>query len=390
MNRRTFLLSAAAVPLPAAAPRPLLILTAEDAARMRAALAKNDPAAAPLRKAAAGALAKGPWSVTAHRPKRMPPDLRPNDYYSEGPYWWPDPKNPSGPFLRKDGERYPDRFQDNRRDIGEMSEAALALGIAAYFFNDKRAADRATQVLNAWFLDPRTRMNPHLEFGQAVIGHNTGRGAGQIETVSLIRAAQGITLLEEKLAKSMAAGLRRWFAAYLKWMTTSPKGLAEKQAGNNHATWWTAQVAAFAALTGDGEARSMAFTHYREFLVPKQVRPDGSCPAEEARTRSLSYSSMNLDGFSTLCRLAQVSGVDLWHSAVEKSFYYLLPYVLKPETWKKPQITAYDQDQVIFPGLAGLGLRSGELLSAYRRLPRAEAPWIQFIGLLVRTASATA
>ena len=52
-------------------------------------------------------------------------------------------------------------------------------------------------------------------------------------------------------------------------------------------------------------------------------------------------------------RLAQESGVDLWHSAVEKSFYYLAPYILKPETWKKPQITAFDQDQVIFPGLAG-------------------------------------
>ncbi|MFB3828013.1 MAG: alginate lyase family protein [Bryobacteraceae bacterium] len=385
MKRRTFLISAAAMPLRAAAPRALLMLTPEDAARMRAALAKNDRAAAPLRKAAAAAMSQGPWSVASHRPRRMPPDLKPNDYYSEGPYWWPDPKNPSGPYIRKDGERYPGRFVQNRLDIAAMSECVLALGIAAHFFKDGRAADRAARVLDAWFLDPRTRMNPHLEFGQAVIGRNTGRGAGQIETVSLIQAAQGITLLG-----AYDTGLRDWFAAYLKWMTTSEKGLAEKQASNNHATWWTAQVAAFGAFTGNDEARNMAYARYREFLVPKQVRPDGSCPAEEARTRSLSYSSMNLDGFSTLCRLAEVSGVDLWRSPVEKAYRYLLPYVLQPATWKKPQITGYEQDRVIFPGLAGLGLRSGELLAAYRRLPRAEAPWIQFIDLLVRTATATA
>ena len=28
----------------------------------------------------------------------------PHDYYSEGDYWWPDPENPEGPFIRRDGE----------------------------------------------------------------------------------------------------------------------------------------------------------------------------------------------------------------------------------------------------------------------------------------------
>ena len=94
-------------------------------------------------------------------------------------------------------------------------------------------------MLGVWFLDPKSRMNPNLEFGQAVRGVNSGRGTGIIDTVSLIHATQGVSLLEQEglLERSVAEGVRSWFADYLKWMTTSAKGLDEKKATNNHATW---------------------------------------------------------------------------------------------------------------------------------------------------------
>ena len=70
----------------------------------------------------------------------------------------------------------------NRGDIGSISEAVLALGMNAYFLNDRASAERAAKVLNVWFVDPKTRMNPILESGQAVRGHNTGRGTGIIDS----------------------------------------------------------------------------------------------------------------------------------------------------------------------------------------------------------------
>lgn len=370
------------------------MLPGEAARRIGPAL-KNDPAAVVLRKLTSAALGAGPWSVSFHRPKGVEAPAGPNDYYSEGPYWWPDPKNPGGPYIRKDGERNPARFMENRRDLGEMCEAILSLGMGAYWLEDARCAERAERVLSVWFLDPKTRMSPHLEFGQAVRGRQTGRGTGIIDTVGLIQAAQGIVLMEEagKLEAGVAAGLRGWYRDYLAWMTTSAKGLEEKKATNNHATWWTAQAAAYATYLGDAATRRMAWDHYRRRLAPSQIRSDGSCPREEARTRSLSYSSMNLDGFAVVCWLAELDGVDLWRYCtpqgigVEKSFYYLLPYTLRPESWNKPQITPYEQDRTIFPCLAGLGLRSSELLAGYRKLPRAQTPWVLLIDLLVRSAS---
>src|SRR4029453_4292729 len=88
---------------------------------------------------------------------------------------WPDPKNPKGPYIRKDGERNPERFMGNRSDIGSISEAVLALGMNAYFLNDTASAHRAAKGPNVCFVDPKTRTNPNLEFGEAVRGHNTGR-----------------------------------------------------------------------------------------------------------------------------------------------------------------------------------------------------------------------
>ena len=140
-----------------------------------------------MRRNADAALQAGPWSVTNHRPDRV--KAGPDDYYSEGPYWWPDPKNPNGPYIRKDGER-----------------------------NPNRCAEHAAKVLSVWFVDAQTRMNPNLEFGQAVRGISTGRGTGIIDTVSLIHVTQGASLLEQEgaLDRGVAQGVRRWFADYLK------------------------------------------------------------------------------------------------------------------------------------------------------------------------------
>jgi hypothetical protein len=51
--------------------------------------------------------------------------------------------------------------------------------------------------------------------------------------------------------------------------------------------------------------RRTAWERFRTVIIPGQVQPDGSCPLEEARTQSLSYSSMNLDAFAITCALSE-------------------------------------------------------------------------------------
>ena len=45
----------------------------------------------------------------------------PHDFYSEGDYWWPDPNNPEGPYLRRDGESNPANFSAHRHAMVRFS-----------------------------------------------------------------------------------------------------------------------------------------------------------------------------------------------------------------------------------------------------------------------------
>jgi hypothetical protein len=392
MNRRAFLAAIAALAAAQSKPFGCLLVSDEQLERMRVVVKqkRSDVIDELLGKA----LKAGPWSVTFHRPTGLNLAATEHDYFSEGPYWWPNPKNPTGPYIRKDGQRNPARFMGNRSDLGNLCEAVLALGMGAALMEKSGCVDHAALILSTWFIDSKTRMNANLEFGQAVRGINTGRGTGLIDTVSFIHLVQGVALLESAggLDAGVLAGMRKWFSEFSNWMTTSQKGLDEKKSGNNHATWWTAQVAAYAMFTANASMQKMTWEHYRNYLVPEEIRPDGSCPREEARTQSLSYSSMNLDAFSLICRLGQMDGQDLWHYhapsgvGIDKAFHYLAPYLLAPTTWKKEQMTGYSAGGHIFPGLAGVGLPSPELLADYRKLDHDLSPWIQFIDLAVETS----
>jgi hypothetical protein len=365
----------------------LLLISSSEATAIRNA--PTGPAAERLRKSADAALTAGLWSVTFHRPRGVP--AGPHDFFSEGPYWWPDPKNPNGPYIRRDGEVNPDRFVNNDNDLSAMSGAVLRLGAAAWLFRDQRYSKRAAEVVSVWFIDPNTHMNPNLEFGQAVRGHNTGRGIGIIDTRPLIWLVQGLTFLEESPGwdPKVSEGMRKWFRSYLEWLTTSEKGLAEKKNGNNHSTWWAAQVASYAAFVKDAALQRMVWDLFRDYLIPHQLRADGSAPEEEARTRSLSYSAMNLDGFTMLCRLAEHAGVDFWRyrtetsGSVERAVAYIAPYVDHPANWRKPQIKPYEPSSNYFLAFAGIGLKRPDYLAEQKRVGTPRGAWGDVLALLL-------
>ncbi|MDZ4799929.1 MAG: alginate lyase family protein [Bryobacteraceae bacterium] len=145
----------------------------------------------------------------------------------------------------------------------------------------KKYAEHAARHLRAWFVDGATRMNPQLEYAQAIHGRSKGRGTGIIDTIHLVEVARAAPLAAESgaLRSEEFAPVRKWFADYLRWMTTSANGVEERDARNNHGTCFAMQVAAFARLTGqrdliDDAARRFETGDGRgirraiEFLVP--------------------------------------------------------------------------------------------------------------------------
>src|SRR5262245_17712381 len=76
-------------------------------------------------KAAAQCLHENPITITAASSPRSAGGL--HDYFSEGDYWWPDPKNPSGPYVQRDGMSNPDNFNEHRRALMRLSVQVPAL-----------------------------------------------------------------------------------------------------------------------------------------------------------------------------------------------------------------------------------------------------------------------
>jgi len=269
----------------------------------------------------------------------------PHDYYSEGPYWWPDPKNPGGPFIRRDGEVYPGRIDRHGSDMSKMINDVYILSAAGAMLGRTECTARADELLRTWFLNDATKMNPHLEYAQAIFGHCTGRGIGIIDTVMLIKliaAMEFFTMCPD--TESTTDGIREWFAAYLNWMDTSKNGIEERDYKNNHATWWNAQAASYAAFIGDRAMLDKCFDRFVNFTIPSQQADDGSFPLEIQRTKSYSYSMYNLDACAVTAEVAHHYGVDLWNKVcadgkgMAKALEFMFPYYEDPSLWKHQQI----------------------------------------------------
>src|SRR4051812_31005507 len=193
-----------------------------------------------------------------------------HDFSSEGDYWWPDPKNPDGPYIQRDGMTNPDNFIAHRQALLAFGRNFDALAAAYKLTHDEKYASAGVKHIHAWFVDPATKMNPNLLYSQAIKGVNTGRSIGVIDTLHLAEVALGIEALRgsKALSKEEDAAITAWFGDYLTWLTTHPFGIDESKAKNNHGTCAWLQIACFAHLTRNEERLDAARKRLKEVLLP--------------------------------------------------------------------------------------------------------------------------
>lgn len=345
------MINASAPPIHTLLWQPERLLTVK--ARLAAQEATLLPAYQKLRRDAEKALALVPVSVM-DKPM-LPPSGDKHDYYSVGPYWWPNPDTADGlPYIRRDGEVNPARDQYDAPKRSQMEASVITLALAYFFSDDKRYARQASHFLRVWFLDKATSMNPHLEYSQSIPGIQSSRGAGIIEARMFTRLLDAVRLLARSAAWTEAdqSAFAAWFQAYLQWLRTSQPGLAEAAAPNNHGTWYDVQVATIALFLEQQLLAQQMLTVSAPQRLQTQIAADGSQPRELARTRSLSYSIMNLTALMDLADLARHRQVDLWHLGDNNGVYlqravdYLLANTLD-QAWSRAQITATKPTDVL-------------------------------------------
>jgi hypothetical protein len=278
-------------------------------------------------------------TVTASHCKRSSGGT--HDFYSEGDYWWPDPANPGGPYIQKDGQSNPDNFSDHRLAMIRFSDITATLASAWLLTGKKKYASRAVDHLKAWFVDADTRMNPDMLYAQAIWGRFTGRGIGLIDAYQLVEVARAAQLMIEGkvITGKEAVAIKEWFSQFLKWMTTHAYGIDEMNAKNNHGTCWVTTTSAMATLVGDEKIIKFCSDRFKTVLLPSQMADDGSFPLEIKRTKPYGYSLFNIDAFCNVAEILSTQQDNLWvfttpdGKSLKKGMEYIYPFIADKTKW---------------------------------------------------------
>jgi len=324
---------------------------------------------------AAAYLEEQPRTVTADQCDRSEGSR--HDYYSEGDYWWPDPDDPDGPYIRRDGETNPDLFYIHRYAMVRLSEIVGTLASAFLLSQDRCYLEHGLTHLAAWFVHPESRMNPNLLYGQAIKGRDSGRSIGIIDTLHLTEVARAAKILCADSDQQMAKGIRYWFETYLEWINTHPYGQTEKIHPNNHGVCWSMQAAAFADFVGDDETLGWVRNQFKSVYLAEMMDDRGGFPAELARTKPYGYSLFVVDAMAGVAQIASTPEDDLWQfelpdgRGMKKGVEFIAPYILDKSLWPyQHDVLYWDEWPVRHPSLllGGMHFDKAEWLEAWKGL----------------------
>jgi len=304
-----------------------------------------------------------------------------NDFYSNGDYWWPDTHKENGlPFILKDGQSNPNNFNAHREVMRNLTQVVGDLASASVLTGEAKYALKAKEMLRFFFLDSKTKMNPSLQYAQAIPGITPGRGVSVIDSLHLIEIPVAIEILSHNPAfsQSIQVGLKDWFKTYLHWMLNSKNGLDESRAKNNHSVAFWLQVAVFAKFVGDDGAQQLAREQFKTKFMAEQMALDGSFPQELARTKPYGYSIFQLDNMAALCQVLSTPEDNLWTyetadgKSMIKAVNFLAPFLKDKRKWPyKQDIQAFEGWPVRQPFLifSASALNRTDFMELWHQLP---------------------
>lgn len=329
----------------------LFFLTEEDLDSMRKKIAGNDEKLKVI--ADFGDEILGMKELSVLDKSKIAPSGNKKDYVSFATYWWPNPDTADGlPYVVRDGEFNPEGYEYDKYSMKKMCYSAWVMGVFNLLTDDNRYADKFIKIIDTWFLDEKTGMNPHLKYGQFIPGICEGRDVGLIDTATILPFLLNIyehLLKGGKISQETDEKFRGWITGYFEWLYNSPLGEGEDKRVNNHGTWHDIQVTSLAIFCG---REDIAKTQYLKGLkrFDQQIDDEGKQVFEIKRTRSFNYSIMGLRGQMDLLALGERLGMDSWNNdLIKRSCMWIGKYLTQEEKWEYEQITPVDNSICIYP-----------------------------------------
>jgi hypothetical protein len=260
-------------------------------------------------------------------------------------------------------------FTAQRDALFAMGLAVPGLAAAYVLTKEVRYAEAAAGHLRAWFVTPETRMTPAMDYGSVLVGVGAGAGVGGraesgraesgrpegiLETLPLVEVAKAAPFVEAAgvLSDAELAGVKGWFAAYLKWLTapqdSGPRlaALARDRKDRNGSSWML-QVAAYTFLSvadasgpaNESSAATELRHRFRTVMLRAQMKADGTFPNELRTAYPYRNSLENLDLFAGICQLLTTRFESVWEYQLEdgpgmrSAIAYHFPFIKDRHLW---------------------------------------------------------
>lgn len=272
-----------------------------------------------------------------------PPSQDKHDYMSLGPYFWPNPKTKDGyPYIRRDGKVNPNALIDSDSPrLVRLTNALETLALAYYYTNNTKYAQRAVEMIQIWFINDTTKMNPHLKYAQGIPGTVPGRALGILDGRHFVRILDSITLIENSnlLSSKDLEVIKQWVKDYQNWLLNGEYAYDESHRPNNHGTFYDYQVVGYALYLEQPKKAKELLTNAQYIRLGSHIGSKGQNFHELERTRPLHYSLFDLEAMIGLALYSDhYDDVNFWtftinQTSLKKAIDYVVKYKNNRDMW---------------------------------------------------------
>lgn len=232
----------------------------------------------------------------------LPPSGNKHDYMSLHRYSYP---NSEGVYtIVKDGQTNSEINNYDRPKLSKMSASVYTLAMAYYYSREEKYAQKASEIIVNWFLNPETLMNPNMNYSGIRPGVSEGNGSGLVEARDFIKVIEAVSLIYDSphWTPDQHLGLKTWFNLFYQWMRNYYA--LDTHQHSNASTWGDVQRGVFLLFTEQGEKlNSNSHIQPVSERIRKQIEPDGYQPYEATRGTPEAYVQLNLSAYMNLAQL---------------------------------------------------------------------------------------
>jgi len=274
-----------------------------------------------------------------------------HNYESLSIYTWPDPANPDGPWITRQGFTNPQYKEYDFERLLHLQSAIRLFGIAYYLTGEQVFHETMDLWMRTWFINPETMMYPQMEYTQVRPGENGNHGTpwGIIEAYSMVDILESYLLVNsiKPFNKDLNNKLHAWVKDFSNWMLTSEIGKAESQMENMHSVCYDVILYYFAAFNKDKKLMKDISTNFVSDRLEKQIDENGHMPFEMEGNRVFHDHLYNLQHIVDFCIMQKRMGKDFYaqnQQIIDRVFDFLIPYMKEPETFPYPQVSDWETD----------------------------------------------